>query len=113
MSRALAEIKTDGGTVTFDVDDADIPRVGPERVSRRGDAIVAELDASLEQTLAAARPAAKAVLDAFRAMGPDRVEIELGLRLDVAAGVVIAKAGAEAHFTVTLGWDAAPAPTSA
>ena len=86
MSRALAQIKTDAGTVTFDVDEADIARAGPERVSRKGDAIVAEVGESLEQAVAAARPAAQAVLDAFREMGPDHVSIEFGLRLDVAAG---------------------------
>ena len=35
MTRTLAQIKTDAGTVTFDVDDADIIRTGPERVSRK------------------------------------------------------------------------------
>jgi len=109
MSRALAQIKTDAGTVTFDIEDTDLTRSGPERVSRKGETIVAELDESLDQALASARPAAQAVLDTFRAMGPDHVSIEFGLRLDVSAGAVIAKAGIEAHFTVTLDWDPKPA----
>jgi hypothetical protein len=91
----------------------DIRRVGPERVSRRGEIIVAELDDSLEHALACTQPAAQAVLDAFRATGPERVTIEFGLRLDVSAGVVIAKAGMEAHFTVKLDWHRASAPPGA
>jgi len=71
MTRALAEIHTAAGTVTFDIDDADITNFGPEHVSRKGQTIVAELDQSLEQALASARPAAQAVLDTFRTMGPD------------------------------------------
>lgn len=106
MTRALAQISTDVGTVKFDIDDADVTRAGPERVSRKGDTVVAELDESLEQALASARPAAQAVLDTFRAMGPGHVSIEFGLRLDVSAGAVIAKAGIAAHFTVKLDWDA-------
>jgi hypothetical protein len=109
MTRALAEIHTATGTVKFDIDEADISSVGPERVSRKGQTIVAELDQSLEQALASARPAAQAVLDTFRAIGPDHVSIEFGLRLDASAGAVIAKAGIEAHFTVTLNWDPKPA----
>lgn len=109
MSRALAQITTDVGTVTFDIDDDDITRVGPQRVSRKGETIVAELDESLEQALASARPAAQAVLNTFRAMGPDHVSIEFGLRLDISAGAVIAKAGLQAHFTVKLDWDPSPA----
>ena len=109
MSRALAQITTDVGTMTFDIEDVDITRVGPERVSRKGETIVAKLDESLEQALASARPAAQAVLDTFRAIGPDHVSIEFGLRLDVSAGAVIAKAGLEAHFTVKLDWAPNPA----
>jgi hypothetical protein len=42
-------------------------------------------------------------------MGPDHASIEFGLRLDASAGAVIAKAGIEAHFIVTLNWDPTPA----
>ncbi len=103
MATAIAQIRTAGGTVRFDVDDP--LAVGPERVSRKGEAIVAELDQSLEQALETARPAALAVRDVFRSLSPDRVSIEFGLRLDASAGAVIAKAGVGAHFTVTLDWD--------
>jgi hypothetical protein len=114
MTKPLAEIKTATGTVKFDIDDVDLTIVGPERVSRKGQTLVAELDMSLEQALASTRPAAQAVLDAFRSLSPDHVSIEFGLRLDVSAGAVIAKAGIEAHFTVTLDWDPEPntGPTS-
>lgn len=112
MPRALAQINTNNGPVKFDIDEVEIGQAGPERVSRKGDAMVVELDQSLEQALTSARPAAQAVLDAFRAMGPDHVSIEFGLRLDVSAGAVIAKAGLEAHFTVNLAWEPTASATS-
>lgn len=105
MSRALAQMQTDDGTVMFDIDDADMVRVRPEHVSRRGQMIVAELDESLEQVLPSVRPTAQAVLNTFSAIGPNHVLIEFGVRLDVSAGAVIAKTGIEAHFTVKLDWD--------
>ena len=110
MARAIAEIKTGGGTVKFDIDE-DIADVGPEHVSRRGDAILAQLDTSLEEALASTRPAAQAALETFRSLGPDQVAIEFGVRLDASAGAVIAKAGIQAHFNITLTWNPETAPS--
>ena len=76
-------------------------------MSREDGAIVAKLDQSLDDALASARPAAEAVINAFRALSPDAVTVEFGLRLDAQAGAVFAKAGIGAHFTVTLNWNRA------
>ena len=104
MARVLGEIKAKSGTVRFDFDDADLELIGPERVSRTGDRLVAQLDGSLEQALIAAKPAAEAAVNAFRSLTPERISVEFGLRLDASAGAVIAKAGVEAHFVVKLEW---------
>jgi hypothetical protein len=37
---------------------------------------------------------------------PDEIEVEFGLKLDAAGGALLARAGVEAHLTVTLKWDA-------
>ena len=101
--KIIAEAETTGGTVKFDVDD--VEGVGPERVSRKDGAIIAKLDESLEAALASTRPAAETVIKTFRALSPDSISVEFGLRLDAEAGAVFAKAGGSAHFTVTLHWD--------
>jgi hypothetical protein len=103
--KTLAEAQTADGTVTFDIDD--VTGVGPERVSRNGDTVVAKLDESLDQALASARPAAEAVVNSFRALSPNAIAVEFGLRVDAQAGAVFAKAGVGAHFTITLNWDRA------
>ncbi len=100
--RTLVEAQTALGSVKFDVDD--VEGVGPENVSRRGGTVVAKLDESLDDALASARPAAEAVIDTFRALSPDAIAVEFGLRVDAEAGAVIAKAGVGANFTVTLNW---------
>ena len=105
----LAEVNTADGAVKFDVDD--VVGVGPENVSRSDGAVVARLDQSMDDALASARPAAEAVIDTFRALSPDSVAVEFGLRLDAEAGAVFAKAGVGAHFTVTLSWDRASEKT--
>jgi hypothetical protein len=35
---------------------------------------------------------------------PDKVEVEFGVKLNADAGVILASAGAEANYTVTLTW---------
>ena len=97
----LVQVPTQDGPVLFDVDE--IPS-GPERVSRRGANVVVNLDERLEEALASARPAAQAVLDAFKAISPDEVSVEFGLRIDAEAGAIIAKTGASGHFVVALKW---------
>jgi hypothetical protein len=105
--KTLAEVQTARGTVKFDVDDEEVEGVGPENVSRKGGTVVAKLDESLDEALASARPAAEAVINTFRALSPDAIAVEFGLRLDAEAGAVFAKAGIGAHFTITLNWDRA------
>ncbi len=52
------------------------------------------------------RPAASAIVSKLRALHdpPDKVEVTFGLKMDAEAGAVIASAGVEANFKVTLTW---------
>lgn len=84
-----------------------------ERVSRDAGAVVAKLDEPLEAALASARPAAETVINTFKALSPDEVSIEFGLRIDAEVGAVIAKTGVGAHFTVALKWSRAAAVPAA
>jgi hypothetical protein len=101
--KTLAEARAAKATVVFDIDD--VEGVGPENVSRKDGTVVAKLDESLDDALASARPAAEAVINTFRALSPGAIGVEFGLRVDAEAGVVFAKGGVGAHFTVTLNWD--------
>jgi hypothetical protein len=107
MARTQLWVPTASGVARFDAGDE--VEVGPERVSRRGRMAVVELENSLEDALAPARPAAQAVLEAFRELAPGEVVVDFGIRIDAEAGAVFAKAGVGAHFNVTLRWTAAGA----
>jgi hypothetical protein len=92
----------DGDYVFAEVD-ADGPTISP--VSRGGD-VLQSATASFGSALRHIRTAAEEALTTLRDMDarPDGVELEFGVKLNAAAGAVIARTGADGHFTVKLTW---------
>ncbi|CRK55125.1 hypothetical protein [Alloactinosynnema sp. L-07] len=90
-----------GGSVVVEVDaQPGVSRAGrPARVMR-------EMQGALENAVGEVRDAASAALEQFTAMTrpPDEVELKFGIKLDVEAGAVIARTGAQAQFEVKLKW---------
>ena len=72
---------------------------GVEAVSRTSDGVL-EAGRRLESVLGGVRDAAQATLDALKALSPETVQVEFGIKLAGEAGAMIAKASAEGHFTV-------------
>lgn len=99
---AFLEVSTDEGAVLFEIDAAQAERT--ERISRREGSVVASLDERLDEVLARARPAAKAISTALSALEPDELEVEFGITVDGQVGAVIAKTGVSSHFNVKLTW---------
>jgi D-serine deaminase-like pyridoxal phosphate-dependent protein len=92
-----------GGSVLVEVED------GPQavvRVSRPG-GMVTEATQTLERGLESVREAAHAVLGKVAGLPrqPDRITLELGLKLSAEAGVFLAKTAGEGSLTLTLEWD--------
>jgi len=50
-------------------------------------------------------PAATAVINKFNSIGLEKIEVEFGLKMSASAGVIIASAGMEANFKITLMWE--------
>jgi len=59
---------------------------------------------TLESALSGVMPALKSVTGKLRGLSPDELAVEFGLTLTAETGVVVAKGGAEVHFTVTVTW---------
>jgi hypothetical protein len=111
MAKTLVQAETDGGTISFAVDD--VVGVGPQRVSRENGAVIAKLDEPLEKAIASARPATESIINTFGALSPNELTVEFGLNIDAQAGAVFAKAGIGAHFNITMTWTPAKAPKDA
>ena len=84
--------------------DEPVEEGGEELAARVGKVAVAEH--GLEEALASVRPAADCLMRSLQglAVSPDEATIEFGIKLSGRAGAVIASAGVEANFLVTLRW---------
>ncbi|MDL4772162.1 MULTISPECIES: CU044_2847 family protein [Thermomonosporaceae] len=103
----LVRWQTEHGPVVVEVGDRD---PGFRSVSR-ADGVVYEAQVRFEDAMRNVRSAAESALATLRdgALKPDAVELEFGVKLNVAAGAVIAKTSVEGQLKVKLTWGAAPA----
>ncbi|REE97471.1 CU044_2847 family protein [Thermomonospora umbrina] len=93
----------DEGSVVVEVDDDD-PGFQPASLS--SDGVIHTVSERFETALQSTRAAAEKALTVFRdgTLRPDAVELEFGVKLNAAAGAVIAKTAAEAHLKIKLTW---------
>jgi len=105
MSRFVEVPLSSGGSITVEVDEQ-----AGGRVMRGGGDRGAELvecgSRTLEESLGSIAPALGEVIDKLRNVSSQlsQIEVELGLKLTAEAGMVVAKAGAEANFRVLVRW---------
>lgn len=103
MSRLVEVPLASGGSITVEVDDG--PRV--MRGGDRGADLVERGGRTLDESLGAIAPALQEVLNKLRGVSSElsQIEVELGLKLTGEAGMVVARAGAEANFRVLVRWE--------
>lgn len=99
---ALVQVDLDGGGRLL-LESVETGAAGPVKAGRAADA-VQQLQDSLRTVLRPVAQASREVLAELRTAGPDEVKVEFGVRLTAGAGAVVAKAEADCHFKVTLGW---------
>ena len=92
----------EGGSVVVEVDE---PETSGTIRAARGD-MIAKASETLEDALSKVVSVAKVVIERLHTIEhkPDEIEVSFGVKLNTAAGVVIASASAEANFDVTLRW---------
>lgn len=97
----------EGGFIWVEVNTAETQGLVP---ASRGSEVSQEARQTFEAALEKVRPAAQAIIGKLRALHdpPDEVTIEFGLKMSAEAGAIIAAAGAEANYKVTLTWKREP-----
>jgi len=94
----------DGGTILVEAEQLE-PAEGVVPATRPGE-VIAKATETFEHALEKVKPAANAIINKLRGLSdpPDEIEVEFGLKLNAEAGGVVASAGAEANYKVTLNW---------
>lgn len=98
-----------GGSIVVEVDEPE-PEGGVVRVARPGE-VAEQARETFEAALERLKPASNAIIGKLRSLSdpPDEVSVEFGLKMNAQLGaVVIASAGAEANYKVTLTWKREP-----
>ncbi len=106
MKRLVEFPLEDGSNIWVEVDEPEGAGWN-ERVSRRGDKTVEKANQSFEKALDKVKPTANAVISKLRDLSysPDEITVEFGLKFNAKAGAVLAAAGIEANYKVTLKWN--------
>jgi hypothetical protein len=93
----------DGTSMAVEVDEPGTE--GMVRAARPGE-ITEKATQTFEAALERLKPAAAAIISQLRGVSdpPEQIGVEFGVKLSAGAGAVIASAGAEANYKVTLTW---------
>ena len=105
MKRLVEFPLEDGSTILVEVDEPESAG-GTARVARGDNKTVAKANQTFEKALDKIKPTANAVISKLRDLthSPDEITVEFGLKLSAEAGAVLAAAGIEANYKVTLTW---------
>jgi len=90
--------------VTYRVDDETTVEIEIEPVAGYVPAGVGDVAGHVASAAEPAVRAAQAVLEQVKRLSPDDVEVRFGLKVSGTASWLLARAGTEANFEVTLGW---------
>ena len=107
-NKELAQFEMeDGTTVLIEIETVNSP--GVQRAALAHGQMVVKAKQTFEQALDKVIPAASVVMNRVRkglTDPADEVEVKFGLKLTSEVGAVIASAGVEANFDITLKWKA-------
>lgn len=105
MKRLIEFPLEDGGSVLVEVDEPEQPGM-PVRAATSGSQVAEKAGQTFDAALDRIRPAATVIIQKLRSLHdpPDEVEVEFGLKMNAEAGAVVAAAGVEANYKVTLTW---------
>lgn len=105
VKRVVAFPLSDGESVLVEVDMPD-DAGGTVRASRAGE-ITETARVSFEDALSKIKPSAEYIISCLRGLthAPDQVVVEFGIKLSAQAGAIIASAGVEANYTITMTWN--------
>jgi hypothetical protein len=106
--KRLVEFPLGNDVILVEVDAADASRPAMRGVTPQ--AIIEKAQLTFDEALDKLKPAASAIVSKLRSLAerPDEISVQFGIKLHATTGAVVASAGAEANFVVTLMWRQRP-----
>lgn len=104
MKRLIEYQLSSGGSLIAEVDEPG-PEGGPQHASLRDYLTPQSAHVTFEEALDKVKPAAIAMKDKLSSLQPDRIEVEFGLKMNADVGAILASAGVEANYKITLAWE--------
>jgi hypothetical protein len=103
MKRLIEFPLEDNTSILVEVDEPETGGVVP--AARKGN-VIEKAHQTLEKSLESVKPAAEYVVTQLRKLHdtPDEISVEFGIKLSAASGAILASAGVEANYKVTLKW---------
>jgi hypothetical protein len=103
MKRLVEFPLEDGDSILVEVETDEPEGMVP---AARGDKVPEKARQTFEAALDKVKPVASAVITKLRALHdvPDEIAVEFGLKMNAEAGAIVAAAGMEANYKVTLKW---------
>lgn len=104
MKRLVEFPQEDGTSLLVEVDEP-VPEGGVVRAARPGE-VAEKASQTFEAALAKMKPMAGAIFTALQdlAQCPEQIQVEFGVKMTANAGAVLASAGVEGTYKVTLTW---------
>ncbi len=107
MKRIVEFPTTTGESVWVEVADDEVAS-GLRPAGRGEEGLMVKAHETFEHALQSVRPAAIAIIGAFRDLKPDELEIAIGIKLTTEANALIAATAAEGNIGVRLVWKKEP-----
>jgi len=104
VKRLVEFPQEDGTSVVVEIDDS-MPEGGVVRAARPGE-IAERASQTFEAALSKIKPMAGAIFTTLKdlAQCPEQIQVEFGVKITASAGAVLASAGVEGNYKVTLTW---------
>jgi hypothetical protein len=102
--KRLVEFRTNSGdVVVVEVDELVLDE--SDRVSKTWERVV-EATETFEQAIAKVKPIAESIITELRNLSeaPSEVSVKFGIKMSASAGAIVAAAGVEANYEVSLTW---------
>ncbi|HEY8201058.1 MAG TPA: CU044_2847 family protein [Actinomycetota bacterium] len=104
MKRLVEFPQEDGTSLVVEIDET-VPEGGVVRAARPGE-IAEKATQTFEAALSKIKPMAEAIFTTLKdlAQCPEQIQVEFGVKITANAGAVLASAGVEGNYKVTLTW---------